>query len=523
MEKLVGKVDSEITEDIFTSIEIKGDGEQKFNTRIQVATDTGVGKTILNRTDWFKIADECRLIKTKIKFRPWSTDQKLPVRGRAKVQLKAQAGAIITTYVYVNDDDRDASLLGKSDAMKLGIVKLNLKGDPQEVEVNRVKASRKEEDHTEDRERVEEEGDMKQIVKEFSDIFGGVGRYKGDPVRIHVDENAEPVIQPPRRIPIHYKQALEDHLDELLQEDVIEGPLKQEEPGTWISNLVITDKNWNKERKPGDRIQIRGNLDLRPLNKHVYQTHNPIPTIEELRHELKGSNKFSTLDMVHSFHQFELEEGARKLFTFRTPRGLMRFKRLVMGNNPASSEAQRRVKEVVEGLKGVLQIKDDVLVHGKGKEHDENLRKVLQRFREAGLTLRAEKCKMGRKEARWFGMIFSEEGMSADPDKVKLVKDWPAPKTVKDVESFLQTIQFNLAYMGAEEDGEMLYAELTAPLRSLTRQKVKFEWTPVHQKHFKEIKNRLCSDRVMVPYEVGRDTRIYTDGGTTPHYGGDLN
>ena len=35
--------------------------------------------------------------------------------------------------------------------MKLGIVKLNLKGDPKEVEVNRVKTSRKEEDHTEDR------------------------------------------------------------------------------------------------------------------------------------------------------------------------------------------------------------------------------------------------------------------------------------------------------------------------------------------------------------------------------------
>ena len=378
--------------------------------------------------------------------------------------MRAQAGATITTYVYINDDDRDASLLGKSDALRLGIVKLNLQGDPEEVEVKRVKTSRKEEDHSEDRERVEEEADMKQLVKEFSDIFGGVGKYKGDPVKIHVDEQAEPVIQPPRRIPIHYRQALEDHLDELLEADVIEGPLKSEEPGTWVSNLVITDKNWNKERKPGDRIQIRGNLDLRPLNKHVYQTHNPIPTIEELRHELKGSNKFSTLDMVHSFHQLELEEAARKLFTFRTLRGLMRFKRLVMGNNPASSEAQRRVKEVVEGLQGVLQIKDDVLVHGKGKDHDENLRKVLQRFREAGLTLRAEKCKMGRREARWFGMIFSEEGMSADPDKVKLVKDWPAPKTVKDVKSFLQTIQFNAAYMGAEEDGEMIYAELTAPL-----------------------------------------------------------
>ena len=99
-------------------------------------------------------------------------------------------------------------------------------------------------------------------MKEVRDIFGGVGKYKGDPVKIEVDENAVPVIQPPRRIPIHYTQALEDHLDELLQEDVIEGLLKQKEPGTWISNLMITDKNCNKERKPGNRIQIRGNLDL---------------------------------------------------------------------------------------------------------------------------------------------------------------------------------------------------------------------------------------------------------------------
>ena len=190
------------TETIFTEIKIKGDEEQQFDTSIQVATDTGVGKTILNRTDWRKIEKECRMVKTKIKFRPWGTDQKLPVCGRAKVQLRAQAGATITTYVYINDNDRDASLLGKSDALRLGIVKLNLQGDP---EVKRVKTSRKEEDHSEDRERAEEEADMKQLVKGFSDIFGGVGKYKGDPVKIHVDEQAEPVIQPPRRIPIHYR------------------------------------------------------------------------------------------------------------------------------------------------------------------------------------------------------------------------------------------------------------------------------------------------------------------------------
>ena len=144
--------------------------------------------------------------------------------------------------------------------------------------------------------------------------------------------------------------------------------------------------------------------------------------------------------MIHSFHQFELQEEAKKLFCFRAPGGLFRFKRLCMGSSPASSEAHRRIKKVVAGLPGVLQIKDDVLVHGVGEEHDERLRAVLERFQEAGLTLRREKCHLGKAEVKWFGMIFSEEGMSPDPEKTNLIQNWPALLTVCDVKSFLQTV-----------------------------------------------------------------------------------
>ena len=162
-------------------------------------------------------------------------------------------------------------------------------------------------------------------------------------------------------------QPLKDHIEEMVKEDVIEGPLEEEEEGSWISNLVITDKKWDGANlKDGERVHIRANLDLRPLNKHVYQTHEPIPTPDELRHKMKGSTKYSCLDMIHSFHQFVLKDDVRKLFCFRTPWGLFRYKRLVMGNSPASSEAHRRIKHVLAGLDGVLQIKDDVLIHGVG-------------------------------------------------------------------------------------------------------------------------------------------------------------
>ena len=59
----------------------------------------------------------------------------------------------------------------------------------------------------------------------------------------------------------------------------------------------------------------------------------------------------------------------------------------------------------------------------------------------------------------------------------------------------------------------MNYAQLTAPLRELTRRKTKFTWTAKHQEHFKQNRERLCSDKVMVPFDPTRDTRLYSDVG----------
>ena len=260
------------------------------------------------------------MVKTDTKFRPYGTSVQLPILGKAKVWLKAQAGAVIATHVYISKDDNETSLLGKNDAKRLGIVKINLRGSREEV--NRIKVCRKSElkkkkGEAENPEK-EKENDKKmdKLAHEFEDIFKGMGKYQGEPVKIEIPDNISPIIQPLRRIPLHYVQPLKDHLAEMIKEDVIEGPLAEEEEGSWISNLVITDKKWDGAQEEGRRTQIRANLDLCPLNTFIYQTHEPIPTPEELRHNLKGSTKYSSLDMIHSFHQFELQEEAKKLFCF---------------------------------------------------------------------------------------------------------------------------------------------------------------------------------------------------------------
>ena len=89
------------------------------------------------------------------------------------------------------------------------------------------------------------------------------------------------------------------------EEDIIEGPITTEEPGTFLSNLVVTDK------KGMDRIRVT--FDCQAVNKVIYSTHESIPTPDELRHYLSGSDHFSELDMANCYYQFGIEPNARKL------------------------------------------------------------------------------------------------------------------------------------------------------------------------------------------------------------------
>ena len=57
-----------------------------------------------------------------------------------------------------------------------------------------------------------------------------------------------------------------------------------------------------------------------------------------------------------------------------------------------------------------------------------------------------------------------------DPAKVSAILDWPTPKSVKEVQSFLGFANFYIKFI-------MHYSSLTYPLATLTRKAVKFSWS----------------------------------------------
>lgn len=85
--------------------------------------------------------------------------------------------------------------------------------------------------------------------------------------------------------------------------------------------------------------------------------------------------------------------------------------------------------DTIKGLEGVLYIRDNFIVYSKdNKSHDEALKRLLQTFRECGLTFNPKKCKFCKRKIEYFGFLFTKDGIKPCPRKVHVLKEMKPPK-----------------------------------------------------------------------------------------------
>ena len=167
----------------------------------------------------------------------------------------------------------------------------------------------------------------------------------------------------------------------------------------------------------------------------------PIPTLDEVLESLNGSTVFSKLDLRH---QIELKPNSRDITAFATDDGIFRYKRLSFGVNEAQEKYQHIITQTMAGLKGVANIADDLVVHGQdSEEHDRNLIKVLERLKERGLTVNAEKCTFRMTKVVFMGLLLTRHGIGPTKEKVRAVIEASQPQSPSEVRSFLGLVGFS--------------------------------------------------------------------------------
>ena len=254
-------------------------GVESKKAKMELVVDTGVGRTLISEKAWLKLKPhkgerDPLLKRNDRKFVPFGTDGKLECIGRSKATLEATAGAKVTTIVYIIRGVSE-NLLGKSDAVKLGIVEFRPDGAAEKVrmlsETLKKTIPMADEIVSAGMSQAEIDDKMEMIANEHKDLFEGFGRITGvDPIHIEVDESIKPVQQKRRPIPLKYVERFEDLLDDLKSKGVVSGPLDHKSATGWIHNPVIAEKKYNNK--------IRLTLDTRPMAKAVRTAKFPIPT-----------------------------------------------------------------------------------------------------------------------------------------------------------------------------------------------------------------------------------------------------
>ncbi|GBN77495.1 Transposon Ty3-G Gag-Pol polyprotein [Araneus ventricosus] len=221
--------------------------------------------------------------------------------------------------------------------------------------------------------------------------------------------------------------------------------------------------------------------------------------------EFNNAKIFSIIDANSGFWQIMLHPESSAFTTFITPFGRFKFKRLPFGIRSAPEVFQKRIRECLKGLNGVVGLMDEFDVHGETeKEHDERLYQVLQRLQDSGWTLNEEKCQFRKKSIKFLGHIIFVDGICPDPTKTEEIKKMSQPTNITELKRFLGMVNFFRKFIPD-------LADMAEPLHAMLKADTTWTWGPNQEKAFKRIKETLCNPPVLASYDCKKSVYLSAD------------
>lgn len=205
--------------------------------------------------------------------------------------------------------------------------------------------------------------------------------------------------------------------------------------------------------------------DLREVNKAVITDCYPLPHIDEMLTSLRGATVFSTIDLANAYYQLPLHDDSRDITAFITHNGLFRFCRVPYGLASAPSAFQKMMATILEGVPGVKNYLDDLIVYGEMvEEHDMTLSTVLQKLKEAGVVLNEKKCNFRQTSLRFLGHTINAKGILPDQEHLDAVRKAPPPSGSASLQSFLGLVSWYSKFLPG-------FATVVAPMRECAKEK----------------------------------------------------
>ena len=200
-----------------------------------------------------------------------------------------------------------------------------------------------------------------------------------------------------------------------------------------------------------------------------------------------------------------LDDGSSHLCPFNTPYGHYRFKKMPFGISSAREVFQKKNEAIFGDIDGVEVIFDDIIIAAKDKhKHDEIMRKLFQRAREANVKFNPAKLQYRVNEVKYMGNIVSESGLKPDVEKVRAIIQMPTPQNREELQRFLGMVNYFSQSIPNQ-------SEITASLRSLLKKDVAWIWFMEHTQAVEHLKDILSSQPVLKFFDPPKPLKLQVD------------
>ncbi|MCO5571006.1 hypothetical protein L7F22_024737 [Adiantum nelumboides] len=270
------------------------------------------------------------------------------------------------------------------------------------------------------------EKDMYINAQESDDIPGELPPKRGDDDHmIELIPGSSQPNKPPYRVSQTQQEEIMRQVNELVEKGMV-----RPSSSPFCSPVLLVQK------KDGT---YRMCVDYRALNRITIKNRFTVLRIEDLFDKLQDSTYFSRIDLKSGYHQIRIVDEDIVKTAFRTTFGLYEYLVMPFGltNAPATfNRMMERIFRPHRNFTGVFL--DDVIIYSKTiEEHKEHLKVIFQALRDNKLYVNQKKSEFFLQEIQYLGHIISKNGIRMDPAKLEVIKDWPNPRNLHEVRSFI--------------------------------------------------------------------------------------
>ena len=231
-------------------------------------------------------------------------------------------------------------------------------------------------------------------------------------------------------------------------------------------------------------------------------------TLEEIIDLLKGSLYFAVFDSTKSFFHVPIDDNSRQLTAMLMPIGIYLYNVLAMGLSNATDIFEACMRNIVDGLQGVINIADDVLVYASDYNvFKSNVISFLDHCVEHDLHLNPDKVCINVDSVPFLGQTLTKKGLMMDENKWKVIQDWPVLTNIKELQSFLGSVNYLSKFIP-------YLSRQRKPLQDLLKQShvdAEFLWLDTHTEAFNKLKTAICKDVTLKYFDSSLPINIECD------------